>query len=892
MARFLRLPRSPSRIRADIDAEFAFDIEMHASDLERQGLDADAARRRAAAEFGDLETTRRYCEAMDMATETDTRRTHYLEELASDLVIVRRGMRRNPLFALVVLITLALGIGANTAVFSVLQRVLITPLPYRDPGQLYRLYTTPSAVDGDDDKLSLAELQDLAAQSRTLAGVTESGNYGSSTYTDGRTAEPWRMAQVAMNFFEVLGTRPIVGRTFVSADLATGAPRATLVSYEIWQRLFAGSPSVLDRRIQIDNVDYTIVGVLPKDFVFPDQRLTVINALRPLPVDNIMRLAPAMARSRSYRGIARLRQGVSRTAMLAELSVLRGHIQADFPELKHAGVVRPVPLHDAVVGDAGPVLRLVMAAALLVLLVTCVNVAGLFLSRGAAQRREIGVRTALGAGRGRLVRQVLTEGLAYGVAGGAAGIAIAGLMKRLFVALAGSALPQVGEVRIDRAVLGFAIVVSIVSGVTIACAPAVAATRVDVRDILGETAGRSASLGRSWTRVTRGLVSVQIAFAVVLLVGAGLLTRTFLSLVRTNVGYDGGAHALTFGLNLPGARYHDDASRAALANSLVARIHALPGVTAVGYTRAAPWQGSVMNLGLSIEGRTNVDTTGAPTVEYATASDEFFSALGVPLLSGRIFTPNDHVGSPSVIVISQSVARRFWPNANPLGARVRFYGGGPPAGAVLEVVGVVGDVRESVTADPAQTVYASERQWPGYGGTFVVRTRGNERALLPSVEQAVHDLDPSLPLFFSMTVHDVLHAAVARQELGMALMAAFAALALVLAALGVYGVMAYAVVARTREFGIRAALGAPRGAILTLVAQQMVATVGVGLVAGVAIAAMLSRFVASMLAGVSTHDAVTFVGAPLLLLVVAVAGCALPAHAAARIDPVDALRSE
>jgi predicted permease len=871
-----------------VDEELRFDIEMRASDLVRQGVPHDAAQARAVAEFGDLEATRRYCEETDMASEAQISRATVLSDLRADLAITWRMMRRTPAFALVVGTTLALGIGANTTVFSVVKRVLITPLPFRAPDRLYRMYTAPSSVDGDNDKLSAVEIMALA-DARSLAGVTEFGNYGGMTFTDGRTAEPWGTVQVGPNFFEVFGIRPALGRQFTDEDFGPNGARGVIITHQLWQRVFGGDPGVVGRRVQLNNGDLTIVGVLPESFVGPT---FTADALLPLPFANIRRSSPRNVRARVLRAVVRTRDGVSEAALNAELATLGQRVRAQYPEIKNGGVFRPVSLHAAMVGNAKTVLLLVMAGALLVLVITCANIAGLFLSRGAARRRELGVRAALGAGRSRLVRQMLTESALYGLGGGAAGIALAVVMTRVFVGLAGSTLPQLGEIRLDGFSLAFAATIAILCGLAVGVAPAVAATRVDLREALGDTGNRGASTGVAGVRGRRALVAAQLAVAVVLLVGAGLLLRTFTALTRTPLGYAVDTRTLTFRVNLPSARYPDTSSRAALVAALVGRVRSLPGVRAVGYTAVAPWNGGMMSVGFRVEGR-QVDPSAVPNVQYATASDELFLASSTPLRAGRAFTSADRVGAPSVAIISESVARRFWPNGGMVGARIRLGTGAPgDDGVPLEVVGVVGDVRQTVLGDIVPTVYVSERQWSGRGGEFVVRAADDASALIPGIKSILHELDPQLPLIFPRTMRQVLDATIARQHLAMMLMASFAVLAVVLAALGVYSVMAYSVIGRTREFGIRAALGAERWSIVGLVLRQGATTTVVGVAVGLLAAAVASKYVASLLVGVTARDVPTFTLSALTLVLVAAVACLLPARRATRVEPVEALRAD
>lgn len=886
--RFLRLPRSAARIRAEIDEELRFDIEMRAGDLVREGVPRDVAHARAVAEFGDLEATRRYCEETDMASESQFNRASVLSDLRADLLIAWRTMRRTPAFALVVGITLALGIGANTTVFSVVKRVLITPLPYRAPEQLYRMYTAPSSVDGDDDKLSAVEITALA-EARSLAGVTEFGNYGGMTFTDGRTAEPWGTVQVGPNFFDVFGVRPALGRQFTEEDFGPSGARGVIITHQLWQRVFGGDPNVVGRRVQLNSNDLTVVGVLPESFVGPT---FTADALLPLPWANILRSSPRNVRGRAWRAIVRTRAGVSEAELNAELATLGQRFRKQYPEIKNGGVFRPVSLHAAMVGNAKTVLLLVMAGALLVLVITCANIAGLFLSRGAARRRELGVRAALGAGRSRLVRQMLTESALYGLGGGAAGIALAVVMTRVFVGIAGSTLPHLGEIQLDGISLAFAATIAVLCGLAVGVAPAIAATRVDLREALGDSGNRAASMGAASVRGRRGLVAGQLAVAVVLLVGAGLLLRTFTALTRTPLGYAVDTRTLTFRVNLPNARYPDTLSRTTLLSALVDRVHRLPGVRAVGYTAVAPWNGGMMSTGFRVEGR-QVDQNSVPNVQFATASDEYFAASGTPIRAGRVFNSSDRTGAPRVVVIGESVAQRFWPNGGAIGSRVRLGTGAPGDNSdPFEVVGIVGDTRATVMGDIVPTVYMSERLWNPHGGEFVVRATDDAAGLIPGIKSILHELDPQLPLIFPRTMREVLDATIARQHLAMILMASFAALALVLAALGVYSVMAYSVIGRTREFGIRSALGAERWSILGLVLRQGATTTIVGVGAGLVVAALVSKYVSSLLVGVTAHDVPTFTLAALVLLFVAGVACVLPARRATRVEPVEALRAD
>jgi len=887
LRRFLRLPRSPEQIRADVDEELRFDIEMHARELVGRGLDTHAALERAKSEFGDLEATRRFCEDLDMRFETDIRRSNVVQDLTSDMRIAWRSIRRTPGFAFTVLATLALGIGANTAVFSVVKRVLIAPLPFRAPEQLYRLYTTPATSDGDDDKLSAAELADLAELSRSISGVTFFGNYGGSTYTSDQAAANWRTVAISFNFFDVMGLRLARGRAFTAEDFAPGAPRAVIISSALWHQTFGADERIIGRHIDLGGGDCAIVGVLPPNFVGPT---FTADAFVPLNGPAILR-RPSYAQARVWRAVVRLREHTSTAAFEREIAVLRPRMQTKYPTIKNAGVFRPVPLHEAIVGSAGIVLRLVMVGALLVLAVTCVNIAGLFLARATARRRELGVRAALGAGRSRLIRHVLTESVLYGVAGGALGLGLAFFLKTAFLNVAGVALPNLGEVTIDAGVLSFAAAISILCGGAFGLVPAFAATRVDLRDALGDGGARSSSRGRASVRGTSAVVAMQLSLAIMLLVAAGLLVRTFVSLVRTDVGYSKDTRVLTFSAYAPPSLYPTLAARESFYATMAERVRSLPGVTHIGSTVVAPWQGGWKHVGFHIEGRP-VDASSVPQIAYGTSSPDYFAAVGIPVRAGRAFVDADRVGSTLTAIVSESVARRFWPNGGVIGARIRLDGGPADSATVFEIVGVVGDIRDDVQSPVSPMVYGANAQSLGSGGTFVVRTTADAHALEATIIQVVRGLDPKLPPVEVRTMRDVLAATIVRQRLAMGLIAAFAFLALVLAALGVYSVMAYSVIARTREFGIRAALGAGRLSIVILVLRQGGLTVLTGVAFGIALAFAASQFVQSLLVGVSIHDPMTYIAAGALLTIVAMTACLVPARSATQVQPVDALRVE
>ncbi|MGH9886834.1 MAG: FtsX-like permease family protein, partial [bacterium] len=582
--------------------------------------------------------------------------------------------------------------------------------------------------------------------------------------------------------------------------------------------------------------------------------------------------------------------GASLEALRSDLAVVATRMREQYPAESERGTATVVPLREAMVGDSRAALIAVMGAAALVLVITCINIAGLFLARASARRRELAVRGALGAGRSRLVQQLLTESAVYGLAGGVLGIGLAYTAEGVLAKVAASSLPNLGPIRIDAGVLAFAVIVSLVCGFAFGLMPALAATRVDLKESLSESS-RGASQSGLRARGTQTLVVAQIALAIMLMVGAGLLVRSFASLTRTNLGFSTGKDVLTFRVNL--LQRVPPAERNVLFASILERVRGLPSVKQAGLAEIGPWNGP-NGTTLRREGVTDPDAS-LPMVLRATATEDFFSAVGMQLRRGRAFNAGDRFGAPGVVIVSEGLAREIFGTVNPIGQRLKLNASGlaPDSAAPWrEVVGVVGDVRGNVQSEPTPTVYVSDWQEPGGGADFVVRTTGEALVIVPGLRRILHDLAPTLPLINPRTLNDVLSGFITQQRLAMALMGAFATLALLLAALGVYAVMAYAVTARTREFGIRSALGARREMLLLMVVRQGMRTALIGTAIGIVFALMGSKVLTRLLSGVSPRDGLTFVSAAGVLLVVTFVACLIPARVATRVQPVEALRAE
>jgi predicted permease len=789
-------------------------------------------------------------------------------------------MRRTPGFALVVLATLAVGIGANTAVFSVVSRVLIDRLPYRAPERLVVLYGATRENPEARALLSAAEIDAMQRRSRSLHTVAPFGLHGGYIYVSDAGADMWQGTRVGSTFFRALGVPALLGRTIDDRDVGPDAEPVAVLSYGLWQRAFGGDSGVVGRVVRLNDVSRTVIGVMPPTFVAPVRTPEVW-----VPLDLSALLRGRMAESAILGAVGRLADGATLARARAELEVVaRQRPPAAAPQVPR--LVNPVPVREAMVGEVRPVLLIVMGAAALVLVVACVNVAGLFLARATARRRELAVRAALGAGRWRLVRQMLTESSLVGLVGGAIGVVLAFWGKAVLVRLGERVLPAMGGApRIDGGVLAFAVLASLASGLAFGLVPALAGSRTDLNAALLESS-RGAAGGRVRARAGRALVAGQMALAIVLLIAAGLLGRTLVVLERTGVGYDTDRSVLTFRVNLASTdRYPDGASSARFFGEFLERVRKLPGVQSAGLIAVSPWNGWGYDWPIRVDGRAD-----SSIVIRATASDGYFASLGIPVRGGRDMAATDREGSAPVAVVSETMARELWPGASPIGARIRFLGGADSAWR--EVIGVVADVRESALGEPQAVAYVPAWQSPEGGYELVVRTTGDASHLVGAIRRELHALDPALPLVTPRTMDEVFGASLAGQRLPMVFTTAFAALALLLAGLGVYGVMAYSVAAREREFGIRAALGASRGRVMALVLRQGMVTALAGAAVGLLAAWGAMRVLAGLLVGVTPHDAATFIAAPLILLVVSGLACLVPARRATRVEPLEALRVE
>lgn len=886
MAR-LRIFRFPRRSRVDIadevDQELAFHLDQRTEDLIRSGLDRAAAMQRARAEFGDLEYTRRYCQSLDRRTEQSLRLTDRVREWRHDLSQAWRTVYRNPGFTLVAVGTLALGIGANTAIFSVVRSVLLRPLPYTEPERLVVLGETDPSDLKASNPVSALNLLDYAAAQRSLTGLAGS---------DGRSVT-WRPAQgdpqlldalaVTPNIFGLLGVAPIQGRALSDAeDLAGGAPR-TVLSYGLWQSAFAGNPSVIGQTMTLNDLPYRIVGVMPQGFSITGREAmwTPLTFARE-------RANPEVSRRQHFlRVIGRVRQGVTIEAAELDLARISQDLAREYPDANGGRIARLTPLGTALTGQVGPSLLLLQLAGALVLLIACVNLANLSLARGTIRRREMALRAALGAGRLRLVLQLLVESLLLAGLGGALGTALALVATGSLLALEPQVLPPLFPVRPDPYVLLFGIGISLLTGVVFGLFPAFASARPDLRQAL-QDGGRGGTGGARSGVTRRVLVIAQVALAVVLLAGAGLLFRSFAELTQAPLGFDPD-QIMTAEVRVSGERYDPPAVVNSFYDRLLDELRNTPGVTTVGATTKLP-TGVMMRSSLVVE--SHPDNTATPDIGLVLVRGEYFSALRVPLLEGRLFGPQDNPAAPNVVLVNRSGARRYFPDGEVVGQRVRL--GPDPSAAWATIIGVVGDVREEgIEREPGPVIYASHVQntwWRSL--TLVVRGTGDPGATERAIRRALRKTDPTLALRNVHTMESVLGSTLAARRLSLALVGSFAAVALLLAAVGLYGVLAFTVSSRRREFGVRMALGAERRSVLLLVLRQGIGWAGLGLVLGIATALGGSRLLRDRLYGIAADDGMTYTVTVVTLLAVAVLASLVPAVRAIRVDPAETLRSE
>jgi putative ABC transport system permease protein len=799
-----------------------------------------------------------------------------------------RHLRLQPGFAFAAILTMALGIGASTAMFSLVDGVLLRPLPFPESDRLIWMQYDDSTLGGNgQETFSYANYFDFRSQNRSLSGLASYRHSGSTLIT-AAGAKQIDAEIVSANYFRVLGIRPALGRDFLP-DEEQASAHVAMLSWDLWQRAFSGSASAIGGTINLDQQSYLVAGVMPAGFSFP------IQARRPelwitLADDFHKGGLGEQRQAGALDLIGRLNPGVSIAQAHADLDVIAGNLARQYPKENtqlNRTLVQPELEH--LVGDTRPALRVLFAAVSFLLLIACVNVAGLMLARVSRRRSEIAVRTALGAGRGEIVRQILTESVLLAACGGALGIGLAFWIVGALPRFAPANLPRLDHVAIDTRVLVFATLISIASGVLFGLLPAWRMSRLQPLDALRD-GSRSLAGGRAQQRLHGALIVAETAIGLVLLVGSGLLIRSFLHVLRVNPGFD--PHSvLTVNAALP-SEYKRE-RKLEFYDRLRSRIAALPGVESVAAGWPLPLSGSDINIGFEIEGRPNAPGAG-PTEYMAVATPGFFHALRIPVISGREFSTTDTTESGAVIIINQAFARKYFGDESPLGKRIKpGISDGSFKNQLSEIVGVVGSVkRAGLTEEAVPQYYLPWSQavitWP----TLTIRTTGDPLSITNGVRGAVAEMSRDIPVYGVKTLDDVIYRAAAEPRFQAFLLTSFAGLALALSTIGLYGVLSYMVTLRSREIGVRIALGAQRSDVLSLVVRRGLGLTILGVGIGLGASALLTEYMSKMLYGIQPFDPPTFAAVSAILLVVSLAASAGPSYRAARVDPMNVLRDQ
>ncbi len=809
--------------------------------------------------------------------------------LLQDLKYGLRMLARNPGFTAVAVLTLALGIGANTAIFSVVNAVLLRPLPYQDPDRLVivweqnlpRGWTTNivSAANFDDWGKQNTVFTDMAAVDPTSFNLTGSG-------------EPLEIGgeRVTANLFSLLGVQPMRGRGFLPSDDDPANAPVAIISYGLWQRRYGGDEKAIGRQISLDGHSYTVVGIMPPNFT--DVYTTFFNVSGQVWVPGLD-LRPAGRTDHAYLALARLKPGVTLKRAQVEMDTIASRIEQQYPENKGWSVA-VVGMHDQIVGMARPALLVLVAAVALVLLIACVNLANLLLARAASREREIAVRSALGASPSRVVRQLLTESGLLSILGGGLGVVIAGWGTKTLVALSPSILfllaPGLDKAGISSEVLGFALLVTVATGFLFGLVPAFGMSKLDLTASLKESS-RGSTEGARGHRLRGFLVTAEFALAFVLVIGAGLMIKTLVRITHFNLGFNP-QHVLTMSIPLRGPQYREQGNQARFFEQLLTRLEALPGVQCAGISRGLPIEGQD-GMSFVVEENPNPRPEDTPAANYLVIAPHYFRTMGIPLRQGRAFSDVDTQDSQRVVIVNEELVREYWPGQNPIGKRLKT--GTDAKLPWLTVVGVAGNVRTmgpDVGFEPELYIPYTQYPWLLNPRHLVVRTTGAPLAIAPAVRREVMALDKDVPISDIRPLDQIAGEPAAPRQFLMTLLGVFAALALVLAGVGIYGVMAYSVSQRTHEFGIRMALGAQRGDLLRSVVGQGLLRAIIGVAIGGAAAANLARFMSSMLFQVEPTDPATFAGVTVILGAVGLLASYIPARRATKVDPMVALRHE
>jgi putative ABC transport system permease protein len=868
----LRALAGRDAVTGEIHDELRHHVDLLADRLAREGLPPDEARREAERRVGNL--------AALQDAGYDVRGGGRLEALLQDIRYALRLLRRRPGFTTVAVVTLALGIGAGTAIFSVVSVVLLRPLPYPNADRLAMVWMTNARIDLDEDWHSYLNVQDYRDGSTTFDAIAV---FNRRTATLAGGGEPERLigAHASANLFDVLGVRPALGRVFTAAENEAGNDLVVVLSHGLWQRRFGGRDDVLEQTVELSGQIRRIIGVMPDGFSFPE-------------TDTAFWVPTSITEShRSVRSpiwlqaIGRLKPGVSVEQAQADLARVNAGILERSPDQKGYGV-NVVGYHDQIVGSVRPAVLVLSGAVAFVLLIACANVANLLLARASTRVRELAVRAAIGAGRGRIVRQLLTESVVLASLGGLAGVGLAWLLLEVLVDLAPAGLPRMDAVAIDGRVLAVSAVMSIVTGVLFGLAPALQAVGLAPAASLSE-GGRGAT--GTGGRLRAALVAGEVALAVMLLVGAGLMVKSFVRLQQVDLGFDAGG-VLTARVTVSGERYQQAATIGEFFDEVIRRVQADPAIEGAAGIGTVLLDATPNSTNFSIEGRPDFAPEDRVEVPIDSITPNYFDVMRVPLLRGRFFDARDAREAPPAVIINQTFARMYWPDGDPVGRRIK-YGRLASSNPWMTIVGVVADTRRTgYDAAVRPETYLPLAQYTTASLQMVVRTSGDPAAAAPVLRSAVRAVDPQVPLWQVGPLEDQLRELTAQRRFNTVLLSAFGLVATVLAAIGIYGLLAWSVEARTRELGVRVALGASTRGILALVLRQALVLCSAGLAIGLAGALALSRSLTSLLYDVSAADPATFVAITIATGLVALVACLVPAIRAVRVDPIRAIRTE
>jgi putative ABC transport system permease protein len=851
------------------DLETELDDEMQAylqHDIDARvarGMTADAARREALVDFGGREQAKERVR--------DVRTGVWLDVAVADFRYAMRMLRRNPGFTLIALLTLALGIGANTAIFSIVNSVLIRPLPYKDPDQLVWVWGRLNL--GNTASVSLPDFRDYRAQAQlfdafacfTTVNLTITGN-----------GEPERLngSMVSSEFFRVFAVKPAIGREFTSEEEQVARPGVVILSHGLWERRFGGDAGIIGRSIVLDGSPVTVVGIMPQAFRFSG----TTEAWVPIPLKN-----PDMQWRGAHflRPIARLKSSTTIAQAQAEVDVIADRLAAQYPDTNKSYGLRLLPLQERIVGNSRRSLTVLMVSVSLVLLIACVNVANLLLSRATSRQKEIAIRTALGASRSRNMRLMLSESIVLAFCGGVGGVFFANWAVKAVIGLNVSFIPRASEIQMENAVLGYTLAISLFTGILFGILPAIQLSYSDFNSSLKEGGRTSSSGGRHVIR--QFLVTAQVALALVLSIAAGLTIKSLVHLSFVDPGFRT-ANLLTTRLDIPGAKYATAEQRAMFYDAVRKRIAALPGVAGAAFVSHLPLSGQNNDNVFEIEGRPAHEAGKRVTAQVRYVASEYFTTMGIPILQGRGFTPFEAREGAAVVLINGALARRYFPNQDPIGHRILL-------NSAYEIVGVVGDIRHfGLAIEPSDEMYFPSLRGPT--ANLVVRTSVEPATVVRLLREQVSAVDKDVPLSSVRTMDEIIDGLLGGGSFMMYLLGLFSIIAVTLAAIGIYGVISYAVTQQIHEMGLRMALGARRFDVLSLVMRRGLILTGIGIVLGLVAAAALTRTMSEQLYQVSTTDAQTFALTSGLLLVIALLSSYIPARRATKVDPMVALRHE